>query len=233
MKWYEGGRVLNRDAFVGLVVFVITIFLLVYWRGIIEAVGLESVDGGTWLQTSGTIIGAFLGALLAGMISLKSVEKQIEYNKKREAKKENQYLGNVSSQLGFYFSEVVKQLREIKEIHDGHQFGIAYSEIKFRFNRLNDLNRTIEKIDLSGLTVNENHSLQHSKLTIVYRLTDIEDLLRRIETPDGFLLIHRLPSGENSYEENHNGIIMQIGMNIKTINDTKKMIDEINKKYSK
>lgn len=206
----RGGRVLNRDAFIGLIVFVITIFLLVYWKGIIEAVGLESVDGGTWLQTSGTIIGAFLGAGLAGLISLKSVEKQIRLEKEEKEKARNISLRKSAVQLVINFGVIIEIFEEIVRQHDEEGKAIELDYYYFIL-RITDLNNIIDNINTSDFSLIVDKNIQHSKYIIKFRLTDLinirESLINPKEKENNYLNFY----SETEKHININNTISAIG----------------------
>lgn len=48
----------------------------------------SNVSADAWVNSVGTLLGAFAGALIAGMISMKAARKQINYDQKKEIRNE-------------------------------------------------------------------------------------------------------------------------------------------------
>ncbi|MRG86989.1 hypothetical protein [Salinibacillus xinjiangensis] len=69
----------------------------------------------TWLTIGGTILGTLIGTLIAGVITLKTLKKQIEYNHDLERKKELENFLKVFSDIGVTINRSIQDLGSMIE----------------------------------------------------------------------------------------------------------------------
>lgn len=181
-------RFINRK----IILITTIIFFVILFTGY-KISEYASVELSVWIQTLGTLLGAFFGALLAGLISLKSVQEQINYQKTESAKNNSAIIVNSATHINFNFSLVVKEFQSLLTyLPSGSKLKnptpYVSKELQYRLNtykelllRLQDLRDATQKIDIVKFPTDEYFKAEHIKLTISYRITDLVTVIEHIE----------------------------------------------------
>ncbi|MDZ5782093.1 hypothetical protein [Marinococcus luteus] len=149
-----------------------------------------SIKPGTWLATGGTIVGAFLGAALAGFFSLRSVKKQIQNENEARAEENRIIRESAAFKFSYTIFEIQLAYKDIIKDVDEKSLKILVMERELRI--LKSLYSSLDNIDITVLEKKELQDLHREKKNISNRLFDFEMVLEEFE--------HEYPERESRKE---------------------------------
>jgi hypothetical protein len=124
-----------------------------------------------------TLIGAFIGALLSGLITLKSVKKQIDYDNNKTNEELELKTEKSISQFLYDGEEVRRNLKEYETKYEQNHKELKVKDYIDLLSRLEDLQRSLEKIDSTVFEIQEYYLSHQCKLSLQYRCTDLRNLI--------------------------------------------------------
>lgn len=170
---------------------------------------LSTISPDAWIQSIGTLLGAFLGALIAGLITIKTMKFQFDRNKEELRVSElenfvmmftevNWTLGQTIANFSDLKEEIIKSnpdnnriqilLKKHKDLSNGYAFLDRINDVKIpvnlhlRINGIKFLNTTLESLDYSIL---ENGKIKEGTLKdFIFLHNKLIDEYKELKTRD-------------------------------------------------